>query len=229
MCLMTSIMVRYGVEDYQGFQRGHGRLDLRFGEPANCRPVGPDNRPKSLADCQRLIEELSMRILLLMLSPRLPRSERIGSWLEGKFEFRVMSQDYLFHPGFGDPFQTSSCVKLLRVIFGEKAVAFQATGCHQNEDTERRVAESEALWHLLEEHAHHGIYSFQISVDTLQLAGEVRTAASHLIPCLRYGHAELPAELAKTWHAPLTVADDVHGCEVHFLNASLGWALRLVL
>src|SRR5215212_6810265 len=94
-------------------------------------------------------------------------------WCQG----RVVAQQHGGHVGVVYPIYPRPRVDPLVVIGREEAIAVEPSGCHQYEDTERGVAECEALRRVLRVHTDHLVELFYVViVDTAQFLNPRRVA-----------------------------------------------------
>jgi len=108
-------------------------------------------------------------------------------------------------------------------IASQEPIAFDPSTRHQNEHSERRIAESESLWQRLGEHAHEEINLLQVAgIDTADLVCELFVSACELEEGGGSFHVEESTELAVPWDTTLSVTQDIYSCDVSCQSIGCG-------
>src|SRR5215216_3960809 len=127
---------------------------------------------------------------------------------------RVVSKQHGGHLGIVYPIYSCPGVGMLVVVGSEEAVAVKPPGCHQHEDTERGVAEREALRRVLRVHANHLVELFYIVIeDTAQFLNP-RRVAGQVFEAIYGFEVQQSTKLVVPGHAELSAAEHIGRSEV---------------
>src|SRR5215207_6825512 len=127
---------------------------------------------------------------------------------------RVVAQQHGGHVGVVYPIYPYPGVGPIVVVGSEEAVAVEPPGCHQHEDTERGVAEREALRRVLRVHTDHLVELFYVViVDTAQFLHPPRVVGQVFEAVYRF-EVEQSTKLVVPGHAELSAAEHIGRSEV---------------
>src|SRR5215216_6888140 len=127
---------------------------------------------------------------------------------------RVVSKQHGGHLGIVYPIYSCPGVGMLVVVGSEEAVAVEPPGCHQHEDTERGVAEREALRRVLRVHTDHLVELFYVViVDTAQFLHPPRVVGQ-VFEAVYGFEVEQSTKLVVPGHAELSAAEHIGRSEI---------------